>query len=223
VYSQWVSEWVWSRLKIWVSATDREREISNIGSFYYLLAVSKCKCERKEGSDDPSIHPSDVHSFHFHSSCFLSSKAYILKLPKALNFRLNGRRYWGYYGVFGDMLSKWFNSVQWKVSFLFLYSRNASGKNMQKVVQSILLGFPRIFIGSPFFFITLEKIVGMGWFFLVWIGNFLSLIMNAINGTWIYSLYSKALSIVRAELKRRECNAMGHAFVCIRRPFEFWE
>jgi len=27
--------------------------------------------------------------------------------------------------------------------------------------------------------------------------------------------------IVRAELKRRECNAMGHAFVCIRRPFEF--
>jgi len=28
-------------------------------------------------------------------------------------------------------------------------------------------------------------------------------------------------SIVRAELKRRECNAMGHAFVCIRRPFEF--
>jgi len=26
--------------------------------------------------------------------------------------------------------------------------------------------------------------------------------------------------MVRAELKRRECNAMGHAFVCIRRPFE---
>ena len=30
-----------------------------------------------------------------------------------------------------------------------------------------------------------------------------------------------SISIVRAELKRRECNAMGHAFVCIRRPFEF--
>jgi len=31
----------------------------------------------------------------------------------------------------------------------------------------------------------------------------------------------KELAIVRAELKRRECNAVGHAFVCTRRPFEF--